>query len=84
MTDCRRMSGLARIMRLLFGTFVIIGLAAGSAWAIIQGRGVGVEAEGEKPINASQHALQLNGPPVIALDTATQRQTGIATVTHFR
>ncbi len=81
MTDRRRMSGLARIMRLLFGTFVIIGLATGSASAIIQGRGVGVEAEGEKPIDASQHASQLNGPPVIALGAAAQRQTGIATVT---
>ena len=40
-----------------------------------------IEAEQEKPIKAPQRVSLINGEPAITLDLATQRNSGIATVT---
>jgi len=76
MNDARRSPRIGRLLWRLLVVVLVSGLGVG-----LQGRTErAVEAEQERPIKAPQRVSLVNGEPVITLDLATQRNSGIATV----
>jgi hypothetical protein len=82
MSDVGRSSWAGRLLWRLLIVLVVVGLGVGLTWGYLQGRTErAIEAERELPIKAPQRVSLINGEPVITLDPATQRNSGIATVT---
>src|ERR1700716_4297009 len=72
---------LGRLLRRLVVVLAVGGLGAVVIWGYLEGRNErAIEAEHERPIKAPQRVSLVNGEPVITLDLATQRNSGITTV----
>jgi hypothetical protein len=82
MSGARRLFGTGRLLWRLLVVLVVGGLSVGVTWGYLEGRNErAIEAQQEQPIKAPQRVSIINGEPVITLDLATQRNSGIATVT---
>ncbi len=74
--------GIGRWLWRLLVVLVIGGLTVGVTWGYLEGRSErAIEADQDRPIKAPQRVSLVNGEPVITLDLATQRNSGIATIT---
>jgi len=73
--------GIGRWLWRLLVVLVVGGLSVGVTWGYLEGRNErAIEADQDRPIKAPQRVSLVNGEPVITLDLATQRNSGIATV----
>src|ERR1700687_3519077 len=82
MSADRRLFGTGRLLGRLLVVLVVGGFSVGVTWGYLEGRDErAIEAEQEKPIKAPQRVSLINGEPAITLDLATQRNSGIATIT---
>ncbi len=82
MSAQRRSFGTGRLLWRLVVVLVVGGLSVGVTWGYLEGRNErALEAEREQPIKTPQRVSLVNGEPVITLDPATQRNSGIATIT---
>ncbi len=74
--------GIGRWLWRLLVVLVVGGLSVGVTWGYLEGRNErAIEADQDRPIKAPQRVSLVNGEPVITLDLATQRNSGIATIT---
>jgi hypothetical protein len=63
-------------LKILIGAVAVLLVVGLATWGFISGRH---EADTEQPIQAPQRVTTQNGEPVITLDTAAQRKSGITT-----
>jgi len=72
---------LRRSLRLLIATLMVAALGVGVIWGFLEGASERTsEALREAPVKAPQRISVVNGETVITLDAATQRLSGIETV----